>query len=276
MVCNGPSPGGTSTVVGVTDPSPDVAPPKTDVLGIPISMVTTEEVVRILASPPRDRAAVIAVCNVHSVMSARHDPELYAAISGATVATPDGMPLVWAIRATRSTDQTRVAGPDFILDALKDGVQTGLRHFFYGTTAETLSSLRAAVHRLDERIEIAGMLAPPFGPVTDEMIVRDTVAIAEAAPNVVWVGLGMPKQELWMARAAQRLPGTTLVGVGAAFDFLAGNQPRAPLWMQRAGLEWLYRLAHEPRRLWRRYAWNNPAFLVLLARQVVRDRLRRT
>ncbi|HSJ28840.1 MAG TPA: WecB/TagA/CpsF family glycosyltransferase [Acidimicrobiia bacterium] len=252
-----------------------VTPPKADVVGIPISMTSMPEVVALLATPPRDRAAVIAVCNVHSVMSARRDPVLGAAIREATIATPDGMPLVWAIRAGARPDQARVAGPDLIVEALRGGVETGLRHFFYGTTPETLDALRSAIRGIDERVEVVGMLSPPFGPVTEDMVERDSAVIAASDPQVVWVGLGMPKQELWMAQAASRLPGTTLVGVGAAFDILAGNQPRAPEWMQSAGLEWLFRLAHEPRRLWRRYVWNNPAFLVLLSGQILRSRLRR-
>ncbi|HHC08021.1 MAG TPA: glycosyltransferase [Actinobacteria bacterium] len=247
-------------------------PPRTPVVGIPISMTSYDEVVDVVARPPRDRALTVAVCNVHSVMSARRDAELRRAIEDADVATPDGVPLVWAIRLLTSRPQTRVYGPELMRRTLAEG-PPGLRHYFYGATEETLARLQEAVRSFAPSAEIVGAEAPPFRPLSEEEEDAALARIRASGANVLWVGLGMPKQELWMHRAAPRLPGISILGVGAAFDFLAGTKPQAPAWMQRAGLEWLFRLATEPRRLWRRYVWNNPAYLVLLAAQVVRSRV---
>jgi N-acetylglucosaminyldiphosphoundecaprenol N-acetyl-beta-D-mannosaminyltransferase len=149
-------------------------------------------------------------------------------------------------------------------------------HFFYGSSEETLSRLVAAARELAPDIRIAGSYSPPFKPTTDDDLQSDTTRIRESGADFVWVGLGMPKQELWMRRAADYLPGAVLLGVGAAFDFIAGTTPRAPAWMQSAGLEWLHRFGQQPGRLWRRYLVNNPAFMALLAAQVIRRKTSRS
>lgn len=248
-------------------------PPRAEVVGTPISMTSYEEVLDVVAERPPDRATVVCVCTVHSVMTARRRPELARALHDADVTTPDGVPLVWALRAMAHRGQTRVYGPDLMVAALARGVPSGWRHYFYGATASTLSALRAAAERRAPGIVVAGAHAPPFRALSRQEELREYERIRAARPDVVWVGLGMPKQELWMHRAAPHLPGVALLGVGAAFDFLAGTKRQAPRWLQRAGLEWLFRLAHEPRRLWRRYVFNNPAYLVLLAAQLARQRL---
>lgn len=235
-------------------------PRRLDVVGTPISSTSIEEVIGFLGEPRRDRATVVAVCNVHSVMSARRSVELRTALDRADVATPDGMPLVWAIRALHRVAQERVAGPDLMTAAL-NRPDVG-PHFLYGGSAATLDRLTAAISRDHPTARVAGAMSPPFGPLSSYDLDGDCATIRATGAQVVWVGLGMPKQELWMNAVADRLPGVSLVGVGAAFDFLAGTVRRAPEWAQRAGLEWAFRLAKEPRRLWRRYAWNNPAFLV--------------
>lgn len=245
-------------------------PPKAPVVGTPVSLTTCEQVLGRLAARPADRATVVAVCNVHSVMSARRDPLLGRALADADVATPDGMPLVWALRATAWPDQPRVSGTGLMAAALAYGVERAWGHYFYGATPATLDRLVAAVQRTAPGARVVGTHSPPFRPQTAAEVDADLAAISASGADLVWVGLGMPKQELWMHQVRDRLPGVGLLGVGAAFDMLAGTVRQAPQWMQRAGLEWAFRLVQEPRRLWRRYVWNNPAYLGLLAAQIVR------
>lgn len=248
-------------------------PAKEELVGTPISLTGFDEVAKALATPREDRARVIAVCNVHSVMSARRDPELAAALREADVATPDGMPLVWGLRALGHEQPERVYGEGIMRRVLADP-NPAYRHFFFGATPEVLDKVVAAARAINPQIQIAGTHSPPFRPLTAEEEEDALRTMRESGATIVWVGLGMPKQELWMHRVKHRLPGMALVGVGAAFDFLAGNKPPAPVWMRERGLEWAFRLAQEPRRLWRRYIWNNPAYLVLLGLQAARRRTR--
>lgn len=246
-------------------------PAKQPIVGTPISVTTFAEVREKLRTPIRNRATVVAVCNVHSVMSARSDPELAQALGSADIATPDGMPLVWGLRALGHHQPERVYGPGLMRYVIADD-DAEHSHFLFGSTPETLTELQTAISRLNPSIRIAGAVAPPFRPLTSSEDRDVTRKIEASGADVVWVGLGMPKQELWMHRVRERLPGTTLIGVGAAFDFLAGVKTQAPHWMQDSGLEWLFRLMQEPRRLWRRYLWHNPAYLGLLAQQLFRHR----
>jgi len=250
-------------------------PGKAPVVGTPISLTSYDDVLRAIDERPRDRATVFCFCNVHSVMSARRDPELASALRTADVATPDGMPLVWLLRATADPGQERVYGPELMVRGFEHGVERGWRHFLYGSTPETLDKLQAAIARETPNAKLVGAISPPFGEQTDAELEAELEAVRRASPDVVWVGLGMPKQELWMKRVRDRLPGLALCGVGASFDFMAGTVPQAPAYLQRAGLEWAFRLYQEPRRLWRRYVWNNPAYLVLMAGQIVAHKLKR-
>ena len=214
-------------------------PAKVDILGTGVSAVSLAEATeRILNAP--EQGLVVAVANVHSVMSARGSEELAQTLGRADLVTPDGMPLVWAHRALGVEAPERVDGLRLFRSTVEAGLPAGARHYFYGSSPEILALMDG-----------------------------EEPAVARA------VRLGMPKQELWMDQVRVELPGMSLVGVGAVFDWVAGTVSKAPTWMQNAGLEWLYRLAQDPRRLWRRYAYNNPAFLVLLTRQVLRDRLTR-
>jgi N-acetylglucosaminyldiphosphoundecaprenol N-acetyl-beta-D-mannosaminyltransferase len=249
-------------------------PPKAEILGVPISLSSYDEVIEILGRRQRDRARVIAVCNVHSVMSARRDAALLAAIRGADIATTDGVPLVWLLRLTSRPSQTRVYGPDLMRLALQHGVERGWRHYLYGTTPSTLERLRAAIERFAPSAQIVGQTAPPFRALTPTETGAVVAELHASDADIIWVGLGMPRQEKWMHQIAPRLPGKTLVGVGAAFDLLGGTVPQAPAALQKAGLEWGYRLWQEPRRLWRRYALNNPWYVLLAADQLIRYHLR--
>ena len=248
-------------------------PLKSPVVGLPVSMTSYDGVLKAIDARPDDSALVIAFCNVHSVMSARRDPGLAEALHSAAIATPDGVPLAWTLRRTTRRDQERVYGPDLMRLALVDQAGRRWKHYLYGSTPETLELLQKSIEDFAPNATIVGAYSPPFRPLTPEDDASDSNRIRSSGADIVWVGLGMPKQELWMHRMSDRLPGVALAGVGAAFDFLAGTVEEAPAWMQRAGLEWLYRLMREPRRLWRRYVWNNPAFIFLVIQQLITLRL---
>lgn len=247
--------------------APPVLPARRDVVGTPISCTSYDEVLRCMGVRRPDRALTVAFCNVHSVVTARRDPAVAAALQAMDLACPDGVPLVWALRALGVSGQERVYGPDLMELALPYGLALGWRHYLYGATEATLERLGAAARRLAPGVQIVGTHAPPFRPETPAE--RDAVLedIRRSGADVVWVGLGMPKQEHWIAAVHDALPGVALLGVGAAFDLLSGSVRQAPDWIQRAGLEWLFRLAHEPGRLWRRYLSTNPAFVLAFARQ---------
>ncbi len=247
-------------------------PERADIVGSQISMTSYAEVLDLVADRPADRSLTFFFCNVHSVMTAREDATLAAAIARVDVATPDGMPLVWALRKTANPDQERVYGPDLMELALPHGVELGWKHYLFGATDETLDLLVEAAETLAPGVQIVGRNAPPFRPLTDDeqQAVLDDVRASGA--DILWVGLGMPKQELWVDRIREELPGVAIMAVGAAFDLLSGNVPQAPDWIQERGLEWAYRLKQEPKRLWKRYAKTNPAFVAALAKQLVDQR----
>jgi N-acetylglucosaminyldiphosphoundecaprenol N-acetyl-beta-D-mannosaminyltransferase len=217
------------------------------------------------------RACVTAAA-VHLVMVAREDPETRRAVD-ASLAVPDGVPLVWALRALGHENATRVYGPDLMAAYCARSARTGTTMYLYGGRSEAaLDDLTQSLLRRYPGLRIVGGWSPPFRALTDTE--RDEVAarINASGADVVWVGTGQPKQEKWMAEMRDRLDAPILAGVGAAFDFHAGIVPQAPAWMQRRGLEWVYRLAREPRRLWRRYARYNPRFIAAFARQYAAHR----
>jgi N-acetylglucosaminyldiphosphoundecaprenol N-acetyl-beta-D-mannosaminyltransferase len=210
---------------------------------------------------------------VNLVMSAADDAQVRDAVLGATLAVPDGQPLVWALRALGHGGATRVYGPDLMAHFCARAAMAGIPMYLYGgRSVEALELLEQRLRERFEGIRIVGGFSPPFRELTSEEEARAIAEIDASGAAVVWVGTGQPKQERWMARMRPRLSAPLLVGVGAAFDFHAGLVPQAPRWMQRNGLEWSYRLAREPRRLWRRYARYNPRFIAGFARQYLRDR----
>jgi N-acetylglucosaminyldiphosphoundecaprenol N-acetyl-beta-D-mannosaminyltransferase len=259
---------------------PDL-PPRLDVLGARISATTLEELVAFVVdaarADPAEPARLVLFCNVHSVMTARRLTALRDVIDGADVAAPDGMPLVWALRTLHGRRLPgRATGPDAMLAVLEGGRAAGLRHYLLGGSTQSLDAL---VHRLHERLGagllIAGTEAPPVAPVEAFDVPGIAARVRQSRARVLWVGLGMPKQELLMARLAPELPGVVLLGVGAAFDFHAGVVRQAPRWMRERGLEWVHRLGQEPRRLLPRYLGNNPAFLALFGGAWLRSRVGR-
>ena len=225
-----------------------------------------------------DRARVraggyVCLCNVHLFVVARHDDNVRRALAGAALAFPDGWPIAWLQRRLGHRSAMRVAGPDLMARAIDDGRGFGLRHFLLGSTEDVLRRLEQNLAGRFPGAEIAGRLSLPFFEPGDFGGTEAAIAeVRQAAPHVVWLSLGCPKQELWMLRYGQELAPALVAGVGAAFDFHAETKRRAPAWVQRAGLEWLHRLLSEPRRLGSRYARTNSEFLLLASRELLRRR----
>ena len=217
--------------------------------------------------------ATVTAAAVNLVMSARDDPSTMQAVLGATLAVPDGQPLVWALRLLGHSKATRVYGPDLMAHFCAHAATTETPIYLYG--GRSPEALDLLMKRLRERfpgLRIVGGWSPPFRPLTAAEREHVIAEIDASGAQVVWVGTGQPKQELWMHEMRPLVAAPLLVGVGAAFDFHAGIVSQAPHWMQRGGLEWVYRLSREPRRLWRRYLSQNPRFVVGFARQYLRER----
>ncbi len=239
------------------------------VLGAPIDVASWRESLNRIAGWVRlGEPRVVVTCNVHSVVTANRDPALRAAIERADLSTADGMPVAWFLSLLRRRRQERIAGPDLMWHYCGEAAGRGERIFLFGSTSRTLGLLSARLQRDFPGLQVVGTIAPPWGewPATleDELIER----INASGAQVVFVGLGCPKQEIWMNRQRKRV-GAVMIGVGAAFDFYAGTVRRAPLWMQKSGLEWVWRLAREPRRLLGRYLRTNLRFLLGAVRQLV-------
>jgi N-acetylglucosaminyldiphosphoundecaprenol N-acetyl-beta-D-mannosaminyltransferase len=222
-----------------------------------------------------DQRGYVTAAAVNLVMKAQEEPTTMEATLGASLAVPDGQPLVWALKALGHSRATRVYGPDLMAHFCARAARQGIPMYLYGGRDAPAREL--LTHRLNERfpgIRIVGGNSPPFRPLTPEEDERALADIDASGAAVVWVGTGQPLQEIWMHRMRPRLFAPLLVGVGAAFDFHAGLVSQAPPWMQRSGLEWTYRLSREPRRLWPRYARYNPRFVAGFARQYAHTRTR--
>jgi N-acetylglucosaminyldiphosphoundecaprenol N-acetyl-beta-D-mannosaminyltransferase len=244
------------------------------ILDIPLAVSDYEEVMDWMdAAVAADERGYLTAAAVNLVMSAHEDPATLAAVLDATLAVPDGQPLVWALKALGHARATRVYGPDLMAHYCARAARSGTPMFLYG--GRTPAALELLEERLRTRfpgLRIVGGESPPFRAPTAAEDAQTIAAIDGSGAQVVWVGTGQPKQELWMQRMRPHLRAPLLVGVGAAFDFHAGLVRQAPPWMGRNGLEWTYRLAREPRRLWRRYARYNPRFVAGFARQYWHER----
>lgn len=241
--------------------------PRVNILGVGISAVNlpqaVEEIDRWIAS----RAAqYVTVCAVHTVMECQRDASLRRIVNASGLATPDGMPLVW-LTALRHRHVSRVYGPDLMLAVCERSQATGSRHFFYGGAPGVADLLVRNLKTRYPGLVVAGTHAPPYRPPDTEEDREVLDRINAAAPDIIWVGLGTPKQDYWVARHRALLGAPVLIAVGAAFDFHTGLLPQAPRWIQQSGLEWLFRLVHEPRRLAFRYLVYNPWFVLKVALQ---------
>lgn len=252
----------------MTQRVPPGAGPRTNVLGVGVSAVDMGRAVQAIQGwIDRREREYVCVTSVHGVMESQASAALRTIHNRAGMVAPDGMPLAWLLRLGGHRRTSRVCGPELMPAVFEASQVRKDRHYLYGATERTLERLRAGLLRHAPGAEIVGWHAPPFRPLTEAEDAAVVDAINAAAPDIVWVGLSTPKQEYWMASHRDRLDAPVLIGVGAAFDVHAGLSRRAPWVLQRSGLEWLYRVASEPRRLWWRYTWNNPRFLALLALQ---------
>jgi len=243
---------------------------RVNILGVGISAINMDMALDSIEGwIARREPHYVCVTPVHSVMDCQRDPGLRRIFNASGLTTPDGMPLVWLCRYKGYRNVSRVYGPDLMLTLCERSLARGYNHFFYGGAKGVPEQLAEHLQNRFPGLMVAGTYSPPFRPLMpeeDNQIVR---MINEASPDVVWVGLGSPKQERWMAAHIGKLKAPVLIGVGVAFDFHAGVKKQAPIWMQQKGLEWLFRLLSEPRRLWRRYLINNPSFVALVLLQII-------
>ena len=210
----------------------------------------------------------VCVATVNNVMESYDSAEYRGVMNGADLVTPDGMPLVWGLRLLGHKDATRVYGPDLTPLVLQMAEAEGLAVGFYGGAEQTLARLQEYAARSFPRLRVAYAYSPPFRALTEEEDARVTGEINASGARILFIGLNSPKQDYWMAAHRGRVM-AVMLGVGAAFDFLAGTKAQAPRWMMRIGMEWLFRLATEPRRLWKRYLKHNPRFVALFALQLL-------
>jgi N-acetylglucosaminyldiphosphoundecaprenol N-acetyl-beta-D-mannosaminyltransferase len=256
--------------------SPIELPDTVEVLDVPLAETDYARTIELIDQFVAEREqGYMCVCNVHALMASKEDPELREALLGSTINVPDGQPLVWAMNALGASLESRVYGPELMWRSCAHAAETGLRFYLYGGRNQgALVQLALNLRRNHPGVKIVGGYSPPHRPLTDEEQSAVADEINRARADVVWVGIGVPKQEKWMVQMRSRLDAPILIGVGAAFDFHAGLVPQAPFWLQEAGLEWAYRLAHEPRRLWKRYMRYNPRFMAAFAAQLSRHRRR--
>ncbi len=214
------------------------------------------------------RREYVCVVSVHGLVVAQRDPVIRHALNHCGMATEDGMPLVWWSQLAGFPQARRVCGSDLLDEVCAFGVSRKFRHYFYGASPKVVEQLIAQLQKRHPGLCVAGYRSPPFRRLSSAEDAADIAAINETEPDFVWVGLGMPKQEKWMVEHLGKINATALIGVGAAFDFHAGTKPRAPGWMQRSGLEWVFRLMTEPRRLAHRYLIDNSLFLGHMLQQI--------
>jgi N-acetylglucosaminyldiphosphoundecaprenol N-acetyl-beta-D-mannosaminyltransferase len=250
---------------------------RVNIAGTNISATSYKEVVDLVthwlsrqALMSENRAGYICVTSAHGIVTARRDPELRSALNGADVATPDGMPVVWALRSFGASGQQRVYGPTLMLRLCEAAVRGGHGVFLYGGLPDVLPAICKKLTAQYPGLRIAGTYSPPFRLLTQVEDEHVKQVINDSGADLVFIGISTPKQEKWMAAHQRDFPGKVLVGVGAAFDFYAERVRQAPGWMQQAGLEWFFRLLMEPTRLWKRYLLVTPQFLPLWGLQKIR------
>ena len=240
------------------------------VIGTPIDAISWDGAIgRIMAWAKNRESRYVCICNVHSVVTATQDPDFSKVLSEADMATPDGAPVAWMLRHLGFSGQQRINGPDLMLRYCGEAVSSGESIFLYGSAPATLERLQTRLLQKFPTLRIAGAYSPPFRELSVEEDTQIVDMINQSGAATVWVSLGCPKQEFWMAQHRGHI-NAVMLGVGAAFDYHAGTIRRAPLWMQNHGLEWLFRLIAEPRRLWRRYFSTNTLFFVAAFRQLLR------
>lgn len=246
---------------------------KFNLLGVNVSVINMEIALQIFDRWIQSRQPnYVCVTPVHSVMMCYDNVQLRKIYNRAGIVTPDGMPVVWTGKLRRHKEIERVYGPDLMLALCNHSQKMNYRHYFFGGREDVLETMVGNLQKQFPKLQIAGCYSPPFRQLNDNEKAEVVNKINSASPHFVWVGLGAPKQEYWMDEHLEKLAPAILIGVGAAFDFHAGHKPQAPVWMQHNGLEWLFRLVSEPRRLWKRYLINNPRFIFHVFMQLSRLR----
>jgi N-acetylglucosaminyldiphosphoundecaprenol N-acetyl-beta-D-mannosaminyltransferase len=241
--------------------------PAVDILGVNIDAQTfTEATATLLRWAEDDGKRYVCTCPVYTLMMCRERPDVHRAVSAADMVTADGMPIVWLQRRLGAPPAERVYGPDVLLALCAATANTNVSHYFWGGLPGVPEALVAGLTARFPGLKVAGMYSPPVGEVGTQPDPAVVDRLNGAGASIIWVGLGSPKQDLWMELYRPALNAPLLIGVGAAFDMLAGIKRQAPRWMQRSGLEWLYRLLQEPGRLGKRYLVYNPRFIWLLFR----------
>lgn len=240
---------------------------RVDVLGVQISAINMDLAVTTLSDwLQTGESTYVCITGVHGVMECQRDPALLSILNSAGMTTPDGMPMVWASKWAGATQVDRVYGPDLMLEVCRMAADKGWRCFFYGGMPGVAERLAGILRERFPGLPVAGSYSPPFRDLTLEEDAEVIELINRADVDLLWVGLSTPKQERWMSAHRDRLNSRVMLGVGAAFDINSGAVKQAPRLLQRSGLEWLFRLIQEPRRLWRRYLRNNPAFVMRILR----------
>lgn len=246
--------------------------PTGDVLGLPVSLLDPAGVLeRIFAWARARRSGTVCLCNVHSIVTARQRSGHAEALRSADLVVADGAPIAWVLRRAGYREQSRLSGPDLMWACCRSAAAFGVPVFLFGATPATLERLSQRLRDAFPGIAIAGAIAPPFRDLTSEEDAAIVAAINASGAAIVWIGLGCPKQEAWMSAHRGRVQ-AVMIGVGAAFDFHAGVVNRAPLWMQRRGLEWLHRIFQDPRRLAKRYVVSNALFIAAVLRAALLPR----
>jgi N-acetylglucosaminyldiphosphoundecaprenol N-acetyl-beta-D-mannosaminyltransferase len=252
---------------GVVPPTSEQT--RVNILGVGVSAVNMEGALHQTESLlDLGGKGYVCVTGVHGIMEAQSDEAFRDILNRSFLTTPDGMPTVWLGRIHGFKDMSRVYGPDYMANLCERSVAKGYRHFLYGGKPGVAEELRAELTRRFPGLQIVGTYTPPFRPLNsdEENDLRSQLESSKA--DVLWCGLSTPKQERFISSYYERMPVKLMVGVGAAFDLLSGNLDEAPDWMKKSGLQWLYRLIKEPRRLWRRYLLNNPKFAWLTLLQL--------
>jgi N-acetylglucosaminyldiphosphoundecaprenol N-acetyl-beta-D-mannosaminyltransferase len=243
--------------------------PRVNVLGVGISVLNIPTALNIIEGwIINDERHYVCVTGVHGVMEAQHDKDFKRILNSAGLCTPDGMPMVWLGRLNGFRKMDRVYGPDLMLALCELSARKGYRNFFYGGAQGVPEKVAAKIKERFPGFVSVGAFSPPFRPLTSEEDENVVSIINRSGADILWVGLSTPKQERWMAAHLERLEVPVMLGVGAAFDFLSGRVKQAPRFLRRLCLEWLYRLIQEPKRLWKRYATNNPLFLMNILLQL--------
>lgn len=240
------------------------------VIGVPIDSLNWPDALgRIKNWANAHESKAVYICNVHSVVTARNDSNFFEVINNSDLATPDGAPIAWVMRSMGSKSQERISGPDLMLKYCAEAAKNCESIYLYGGKPEVLKKLKEDLPLWFPGLKVAGSYSPPFREISEEEDVKITNEINASGAETVWVSLGCPKQEFWIADHLGKV-NAVMIGVGAAFDYHAGYIKRAPLWMQKSGLEWFYRLCCEPRRLWKRYLTTNSLFFYYLVIQMLR------